>query len=147
MRKYKIYWVALLGVFFTVTLAHAGDERHIQGSTSMGGSQNVVAGRVNGSTNFSVMGSLKDILVIRLGPEGGRQVIENIRLVELKNLIFASQTKKTTITVKITGYQELGGGLVRISFSFANTPRVLNRGVIELYRGNSLLDSDQISIK
>jgi len=147
MRKYKIHWVALLGVFFTVTLAHAGDERHIQGSTSIGGSQNLVAGQINGITNFSVTGNLQDILVIRLGPEGGKQVIENIRLIQLKNLIFASASKKTNIVVKITGYQELGGGLVRIFFSFSNTPKVLNQGAIELYRGNSLLDSDQISVR
>ena len=142
-NRLKIF--GFLCFFATTSYVLAGDERHIQGSTSSGGGQNSIVGKLNGSTFFSVTGNLNDNLIVKLGPSAKNQAVSSVRLSYLKNIIFSKSLN--TIEINIIGYQELGGGLVRIFFEISKSPSVLNRGNVELYRGNSLLDSDTIFLR
>ncbi len=144
MRNYTSGLATFFMIFFC-GFVFGGDEIPVQGASILGGGPTLIVGSSRGPTRFSCTGTLKDFIVIRVGPAGKNQVAFQFLLQDLKDDIFAVQ--KVTKVVIFVGYQNLGNGLVRFFFEIQNTPKFFDKGSVSLFRGRILLDSDQIILK
>ena len=127
----RFFWVLLWsGALPAATVAH---ELQLQGSTSAGGSNTVVCGRVNGDLPFSVTGRFNDVLVV-FDNTGWPVFVEDVRGLATKSYL------------RTRPVEQLASGETRVFLKAVTAGVILNGGRMEIWRAGitTPLDRDQI---